>query len=461
MPQFRNLTKKHIAAICGSVMRKKTQVKSSNFGIDDHQKFLKDKRSPHSRLIRSLTITELSQPNLIFRAQERRSLQFWNISHQAWQDAFAKPLEEEKHDRVSSFLDRLWIRAVSLCDQTNNSTTELPARTQSSVASITASNTLEVIPSCQTLADANGDVTKAETASCHEETASVHTNIETSEMVPEDGTMVESTTDAYYANAVNETPKYDALESTTSEMDSFEDLVETSDADKTEPFAAAHGLNSSSEEDTTTAPKSMDSEPKATLEVPSSSKVSSIAVEVATEATTVPAFCIVCASLNNLYAVTLGPVNRSDLQLSKDTPADSKTKLSKPQVLLCQKCALRCRMSAVKVASSAKTRTTDALGEWFRRRNQDGEVSLGCETEPICPATQVPSPDSCDTCFLAELLSYFQRVLLPLQDQLTESSTPDDCPAVEPLGSLLFLACTTRPVKPEEKSNWDLFNRYY
>uniref|UniRef100_A0A0X3PPN7 Histone-lysine N-methyltransferase 2C n=1 Tax=Schistocephalus solidus TaxID=70667 RepID=A0A0X3PPN7_SCHSO len=410
---------------------------------------LKDKRSPHSRLIRNLTITELSQPNLIFRAQERRSLQFWKISHQAWQDAFTKPLEGEQHNQLSSFFDRLWIRAVSLCGHTSDSPTKTPESAQPSEASI-ESNELRVSLSFQELVDTNGVVAKAETTLCHGKTAAIDSNIETSEVV-------DSTTDTCSATVVNVTPQCDMIGSPAATMDSFEDLVETSDVNKTETVAVTHPLNGSPKEGANTVPEFMRSEPTAPLEVPSPSKVPSIVFEVASETTPTPAACTVCASLNNLYAVTLGPVDRSDWKTSEDT-TDSKAKLSKPQVLLCKKCALRCRMSALKIVSSAKTRTRDTLSDWFRRRNQDGEGSLGCETEPVCTTTEVPSPVSCDTCFLAELLKYFQRVLLPLPDQPIASSKPEDCQAVKPFGSLLFLACTIRPVKPEKKSDWDLFH---
>ncbi|BHF65456.1 Histone-lysine N-methyltransferase 2A [Sparganum proliferum] len=417
---------------------------------------LKEKRSPHSRLIRSLTITELSQPDLIFRAQERRPLQFWNISHHTWEAALAKPLEGEVHDRVSSFFDRLWIRAVNLCGHPCNSATKAPTDTQFSEEPITKSNALRLSPSFQKMADADGVVAMAETALGYGETTPAHTSIEAPEVVPGGGKAMGAKTDTCSAAAENTVVKCEVDGPPTAVMNSFEDLVETSDGDKTETDATVHQLNSSPT-DVSTVPESMDSEPTASLEVSSSSKVPSTVLEVAADNTSTAAVCAVCASLNNLYAVTLGPVARSDLEVPENTPTDGKAKLSRPQVLLCQQCALRCRISALKIISSVEGRTDDALSDWFRRRSQEGEASLGCERVPGCTATQIPSPDSCDTCFLADLLRYFQRVLLPPPDQVMEFSMSADCPAVEPLGSLLFLACTPRPVK-SDKSNWNLFH---
>nr|VZI42906.1 unnamed protein product [Spirometra erinaceieuropaei] len=206
---------------------------------------LKEKRSPHSRLIRSLTITELSQPELIFRAQERRPLQFWNISHHTWEAAFAKPLEGEVHDRVSSFFDRLWIRAVNLCGHPCNSATTTPTGTQFSEDPITKSNALTLSPPFQKTADADGVMAMAETALGYQETTLAHTSIEAPEVVPGGGKAMGSKTDTCSASAVKMVVKCEVHGPTTAVMDSFEDLVEPSDRDKTETVAAVHQLNSS------------------------------------------------------------------------------------------------------------------------------------------------------------------------------------------------------------------------
>ncbi len=81
---------------------------------------LKRKASGNSRLFSFLTIAKLSTPELIFRAQERRAIEFFKNCQLKW----AKAIDSPSHDpnpsheivKLASLLDRLWIRALNLAD---------------------------------------------------------------------------------------------------------------------------------------------------------------------------------------------------------------------------------------------------------------------------------------------------------------------------------------------------------
>uniref|UniRef100_A0A5K3EYC8 SET domain-containing protein n=1 Tax=Mesocestoides corti TaxID=53468 RepID=A0A5K3EYC8_MESCO len=147
--------------------------------------------------------------------------------------------------------------------------------------------------------------------------------------------------------------------------------------------------------------------------------------------------CKICSEpSSNVYAVTIGP-------------ARLRNSVNQPHVSVCGGCVLRCRKSAVRVAQNFSDIKNDTLCQWYYTYKRDGDGSV-----PLCECTEIER--KCDFCHLEKCITLFRLHLTPweaLEDTEEESNIH-----LEAIGSPLFLACC-HPLPDGISKNVELYSR--